>query len=389
MLSDQELKSLYRQFSSWEVMVGMVGFNNNFIRDVYDMRIQMHPKVVLEPLSMLEYKRNMLKYLHKQYVYEVPINYTDEELLTNRTRNNTKITKELNKLIREQSKNYHTFSSLQELDYFHKLRYDDNKYYITADVFDILYAYSEIQTCLSPEGENQANFLEMLASPYFYLVSDLHNSVRMGLLIDYEKKKVFLNKVYGSYDSMIVMTVIKHFVSMGFEFVKNISYFHDDFVNLSYIDTYNCYHQEMIEAMGYDSYLKEIAYSHENVNNLFSLPEGIKVERDLFTGDRPEENVSVSFSLWGNEFGIVSQYERICGSCGDIVDANDFDDDQYCCHFCAEYHCDYCEINYDESDMYDDMTCLNCHHEMLQDAHIDYLIDLEREKIYEESGTYE
>lgn len=388
MLSSNELSRLQNLFQPWEEEI-RTGFNRDFIREVYEMRVQMKPREILEPLDMLEYKRNMLRYLDKYYVYKVPVHYTDQELLTNRTKNNVKVTKELTKIIKEQSEKFNTYGTLQELDYFHRLRYEDNKYCITADVGEILYAYQEIQTCLSPGGENQAHLIELLASPYFYLVTDLHRSVRMGILVDYENKKVFLNNVYGSYDSMVVMAVINHFIIMDFDFVKSMSYFHDDYPRLSYLDNYNCSHQEMIEAMGYGASIVDNIPFNERVNNIFALPRDIEVERDLFTGAKNTEYVSVGFALWGNEAGIVTEDERICGSCGEVVDASDFDDDYITCHYCAEHYCSACDNYYDIDDMWDDDTCHMCHMEMVEDARAEYVADLKREEKLEERLSYE
>lgn len=375
-------------FDDWRNYI-YAEFNKNFIEDIIHMRNQMKPREVIEPIDMLRYKKTLLKIIKDRYnIKDINFNYTNGELTRNRTKENMKITKQLTNIIKNNTTRCHVMHNtygvpvIPELDFFHKLRFEDNEYYITADTLDILYAYKEIQTCLSAGGENQGHFIELLASPYFYLVTDKHDSVRMGLLIDHENKKVFMNAVYGSYDMMMPMAVIQHFVLSDYEFVKSMDYFHREYVWLDYVDSYTCVHQDIIEAMGFDHLIVE--RFDKSIESMFKLPKGIEIHNDLIIDKAPVGgNKTFSFTLWSTNGAILFGDRRLCESCGDIVDVDDYNDDDGHCTYCDYYYCEGCgyEFNYDE--MHDEYQCINCY-ENSEEGRMDYYADMAHEIRLEE-----
>ena len=98
-------------------------------------------------------------------------------------------------------------------------------------------AYTKIGTCVSPEGDNQSNMLKFLVSPHTYIAYDEDFSARMMIYANFDKKTVFLHNVYGNYDYMFALTIVKYFVDNGFAFSGDLS---DGFMQ-GYMSLYGSY----------------------------------------------------------------------------------------------------------------------------------------------------
>jgi hypothetical protein len=349
-----------------------------FFEDVIQMRDSMRQKEVIDQIPMLEYKKLLLEVINTKYGVELSFN--DAELIHNRTATNMKVTKNIKREL--DLKNNFRYGSFPEIDYFHKLKYEDNEYFITSNPFDIVEGYREIQTCLSAGGENQSNLFELLASPYYYMLTDLRTSIRMNLFINHESKNVFISQIYGSYDYMAVFSVINHFILSGYKFSNSFNDFGQD--EISYVDRFESPFIREIDIMNGN-------YVHQDdrvgVMSLFEVPKTIdfKVTRDFFTGINTIENRTVEEALWTQNQFVTFNSKRFCYECQGVVDADEFDDDSSMCYYCAESHCHGCgqTIYYDELG-HDMGVCPSCFEDFYPERYEEYIAEQKAEEKFEE-----
>lgn len=333
-----------------------------YFQNVVRLREAMGPDVPIKNLPDLSYKRFLLELINKKY--NLNLSFSDAELIQNRTKDNMKVTKNIKRAIDLQ--NSYTYHSIVELDYFNKPRYENNKYYITADPIEIVHMYSGISTCLSPGGENQGVIFELLASPYYYMLTDIHDSIRLNLYIDHENKVVFMNSIYGSYDQMAVFSVIRHFVSEGYQISKHARYFlgGDD---LQYIDNWETPFTEEVKIMGYD-FLSTSEDDRSRSTNIHKIPKSLNFEKreDFITGIYHEEDYLDQTTItrfWSSSYAICHVDYRFCPECSSLVDEYDFDEDAILCYECSNSYCFGCGEYYEEHNMATDFgtnICMDC-----------------------------
>jgi hypothetical protein len=334
------------------------------------MRKQMLPDVLLNPIDMLTYKKALLSNIQKKY--QISVNFSDEELIENRTKNNEKVTKILHREVTKDrdENNFRPAYGDQTLDYFHKPKFPDNQYFITASPTELVHLYSRIETCVTYDGSNSGQMYHMLASPYVYLVSDSKLSARMAIMVDPERKIFILGRVYGSFDVMMEMVLVKHFKDLGYAYIENLyQFFETD--DVSYIDSHQTGGKEMLEYFGVPaarSKEKEVEgfnYRMTDTKDYFQKLEGMKVPFDIISGStlRDDQTLTTTFYVRSHEGGIITDfYTHYCGSCGSLVDEGDYDFDSESCLDCSYYeYCNDCGENVDRDFYeYDYDMCRSC-----------------------------
>jgi hypothetical protein len=262
--------------------------HNNFAQNVFNLKKGMKEKITLKPLDMLEYKKTIIRELQNEYTSEfknITLAFSDSELLNNRIEfgknKNQKITKLLSNILKSE----YEYRTDQRLDYFHKLKSENNEYYIDNDPIKLLESYTKIETCVSPNGSNQGNIFMFLLSPYTYIAYDKKLNVRQLLYINFEKKKVFLHNVYGNYDNMFSMVIVKYFVDNDFFFVKDIDNFFID-KGIIYRDSSYCEYLHLVEIFNG----KILNEKRKNKTHLFEKPNWYKVNGDYLVNSVELEN---------------------------------------------------------------------------------------------------
>jgi hypothetical protein len=262
--------------------------HSNFAQNVFNIRKGMKEKIILKPIDMIEYKKIIIKELIKEYKSEfknITLAFSDSELKNNRIdfgkNKGQKITKYLSNILRSE----YEYRTDQRLDYFHKLKNENNEYYIDNDPIKMLELYSKIGTCVSPNGSNQGNIFMFLLSPYTYIAYDKKLNVRTLLYIDFEKKKVFLHNEYGNYDYMFSIALIDYFVKNDFHFVKELDHFFID-KGFVYRDGNFCENLSLIETLNG----KVLNQERVNKTHLLEKPKWYKVNGDLLLHSVELEN---------------------------------------------------------------------------------------------------
>ena len=335
---------------------------DDYVDNIFEVRSGMVEKAFVEPLCMIDYKRLLLKEISNSHasVQKANLEITDEELEQNRfltgENKGRKVTKILSELIAGE---YNRTD--QRLDYFNKLRKKNISYFISGEPLDFLSAYSVIETCLSPGGCNQSNLIKMLFSPYSYIATDESKTVRMLIYANYERKQVVLNNIYGSYDEMFAMSIVKHYRDLGFDFHTNLNEIFDT-EYLGYVDTYQGRFLHYAKALNAnvvnDSVMERI--------DLFERPSWVTYKGDGFvqTFDDVKTSNFTLYSEFHDSSGIRYKHEHYCNSCGNIVNDDEFDFDYEECQDCAGRHnycrsCDSDNICDDDFD-FDRDVCNNC-----------------------------
>lgn len=341
----EEIKGLLREWLD-ETYVEL---NPYFIENMIEIRKDMPNEIEIPIVSMLDYKKTIIKELEKDYsnIGECNFKFTDEELEKNRfmtgSQADRKITKVLSELIKESR-----YSDDQRIDYFHKLRNPNVEYKIYSSIEEIATRYKEVETCLSPGGSNQSNIFRHLYSPYAYLIGDREGNSRMLAYIDFKNKYVFLHRVYGAYDLMLEISAVKYFVDNDFLFVRSL---HRHFYGVgmfNYIDASQTEGQRYIEYFGGKFKAEE---NEEETVHLFKKPENAKIldrygnisdEFDAFKDERLRYKELTINATLNDSLGIRNSNEYCCSNCGEIVDSDDYDFDYECCSACSNTNNNYC-----------------------------------------------
>lgn len=317
-----------------------------------EIRSGMHPRIELEPIDMLTYKKAILFDFSREYGFIEDMSFSDMEIENNRflggVHKDRKITKVLTELIKQEL----PYRTEQRLDFFSKLRKPNNKYYIDSDPIKLMEAYTKIGTCVSPEGDNQSNMLKFLVSPHTYIAYDEDFSARMMIYANFDKKTVFLHNVYGNYDYMFALTIVKYFVDNGFAFSGDLS---DGFSAgyMSYTDSHSSRFMNHVEFFGG---LRGIPYpeKREERTNLWTQPSWYHSHIDAISGGHLYDHTYTALFDFHDGSGYILEegYEH-CRECGEIVSGDDYDFDTEMCNSCSDYRnwCDECQ-EYHSADDY-------------------------------------
>lgn len=340
-------------------------------------------KTSITELSMITYKRVILEMIRQRYEKDTEIgDFSDEELLENRVKSipelkDMKITKFLSNKIKSVSQ----YASTQELDFFHKLPTDNNEYFVSGDPLDILNAYKEVSTCVSPGGDNIANIFQFLAAPMIHIAFDKNIDTRMLVFID-EKNKVFAtNLVYGKFNLMLEISVIKHFIDKGYNYsLHNTDYFSG--AGLCYSESNRAFPEKVVTLLR-GSMQPKLEYFDRT--NLFQRPEGFDYKGDVITGSSYTSDLTHDDEIRSGSGMLMYDHEAYCGSCGYITDSDEYDYDMDMCYSCRsdephEYCNDCCEYRYEHEMDYDNGICNFCQERL--DEQAEYEADLAREEQY-------
>lgn len=369
--TETQIKDFEHMFFEWK-NEAYFSFREDFAQNILQIRSGMQPRIELEMATMIEYKRAIIEELENDFprVKEANFTFTDEELENNRIASGPnagrKITKVLTKALDDEGGGYR---NEQRLDYFNKLRLTENSYFIDSDPMVFMEFYLKVQTCVSPGGDNQSNLLKFLASPYVYIAGDKAKSVRMLIYADFDRKRVFLHPIYGSYDSMFALTVVKYFVQNGFTFIRYLSNaFEADF--MSYTDRTNISFMPQIKFFNGD--ISEENFDFDERTKLFSRPSWVTYEGDAYADEGSEfipnkdllKSYTITFNFHDTSMGILSKDSQFCYSCDQIVNDDDYDYDSEMCYDCAAhnhycYECDSEHVHDDNWD-YEMEMCSSC-----------------------------
>lgn len=342
-----------------------------YFNDVEDLRQYCMPRFELQQIPMLEYKNIIVKTLELDYPEAISnYSFTPAELLNNRVNTdklakgeeNMKLTKFLAKKIKETGKCY---KFEQRLDYFHKIGSSDESYFISGDPIDIVNLYRDIETCISPSGENASSMLQMLVSPFVYIAYSSNHLCRMLLYIDIERKLFATGSVYGKYNKMFELTVLKWFKENGYTMAKN-AYDLFSTTHSYYVDNVNGGAITSAKAMNLSLLEKT-----ENITrvDLFKKPVEIKNKNyDFITGEKAtcEIDSTVINDIRTSGEYILTEDQAYCYECGGIVGSEHFDYDSDLCYDCSEsvLYCDDCgETFYEEDFVLSADLCISCYEE--------------------------
>lgn len=327
--------------NQWEVDVP---FSEGYEDRISEIKSGMLEKQTIKPIEMLKYQRLILKCIERSESISLPA-FTEEELNKNfyicdEYPTGIKVTKYVNKIINAR---YNLGRQDSRLDYFNKLRYDDNEYYIDSNPFLFVELYRNIQTCVSPGGENQGNIFRLLASPYIYIAYDKRKKVRTLIFADDKNKRVFLNPVYGEYDLMFIFSIVDHYIKLGYSFIKDIElYFENDSI---YKDSDELSFSDIVEFMGAQIFSDSMkVYPH-----LLDRPSWITFEGDVYTGKIYDNMRLTTYE------DFYEMYE--CYKCGGRFYEDDYDFDSECCHSCSDVYCDVCDEYFDQEHYDWDYDC--------------------------------
>ena len=369
--NETQIENFEDMFSKWKDEA-YFSFREDYSQNILQIRAGMQPRIELEMASMIEYKRAIIEELKGEYssLREANFTFTDEELENNRIASGPnagrKITKVLTETLEDASGYYR---NEQRLDYFNKLRLADNSYFIDNDPMVFMEFYLKVKTCVSPGGGNQSNLLKFLASPYVYIAGDKAKSVRMLIYADFDRKRVFLHPIYGSYDAMFSLTVVKYFVQNGFTFIRFLSGgFEADFMSYEDRSTISFIPQiKFFNGNLFSGYL-----DHSERTELFARPSWVTYEGDAYADERDEnipnknllKNYTMAFNFHDTERGIFPKDRQYCTSCERTISDDDYDYDAEMCYDCAShnhycYECDEDHIH-DSNWDYDMEMCVYC-----------------------------
>ena len=357
----------------------------NFFENVMEIRSGMQSRITLPQLGLLDYKRNLIVELKDEYsaLKEDGLNFTNEELMANRIQEGKnrgqKVTKYISNII---SKSY-PHRTEQRIDYFNKPKYDDNEFYIEKDPLELMQSYISVDTCVSPQGSNQSNMLKFLFSPYIYVAYDKRKSVRMLIYADFDRKVVFLNGLYGSYDAMMPMAVVKYFVENNFTFgYRTTHIFDDDF--LTYKDRNICAFEHLV-----NQYNGKMTSQLENgnalgVKDLFARPSWVTYTGDGMIHGHRAIDYTTQYNIKGDDSFIGERERCYCNSCDSYHDEDDFDYNTDLCSNCYNdnyRYCDHCGDDHPTDDYnFDEQACETCAQEIIEQRQEEEKEELEQKE---------
>jgi hypothetical protein len=342
----------------------------DFFESVMELAEYKIDKTYVPAIPMIDYKRAIVGMVN-DIVKERQVNYyfTDEELLENRIINDLsnkdmKITKLLTKKVKEVS----NYMSTQFLDYFNKLPIENDEYYISGNPIDILESYIEVDTCVSPGGDNIANIFQFLVSPMVHVAFTKDKSSRMLVFVDQEKKIAATNRVYGKYNLMLEFSVLKWLGRNGYSVAEKFNdYFSSD--GLYYSESRGSDMRLLLEH--FDIPMESPVNFSERVD-MFVRPKGLKTVGDLITGssysyasDDVVEHLTTTSDLRSASGMLLFSDEEFCRECGDVISNDYYNYDFEMCSYCYEdaeiNYCEECgnDYSYDNFDL-DENMCNHC-----------------------------
>jgi hypothetical protein len=334
----------------------------DFPNVVFDIRKNILESVQIPKIDMLTYKKAIIHQIQKEFENTRSYSFTDEELLENRIKNipqakDMKITKLLTKQI---TKERRYLNGDQRLDYFHKLPTETKEYFITGNPVTMARMYFDVDTCISPDGENQAAIFQYLLSPYFYLVysSDFKN--RMLVAINEDKKMITASRVYGGYDFMMSASFAKWCVDKGYIFAERYFYMlHTD--GFQYIDSPDIGITQLVEYFGGDVYGE---HKREFIVSAMQKPSHCTFVNDAITNEKMySEDLITAEHIHSNCSHIMTANTEYCCECGELVDSYGYDEYESMCSSCASDHnyCEGCDEYHSQSDYdFDKNMCDYC-----------------------------
>lgn len=378
MMSMEKIEMFREAYKPWESET-FFDRQENWIENVFEVRSGMHPKIEIQPVDMMLYKKTILEELMLDFTKKSPfdsddsniakidMNFTEQELIENRIsqgpNSGQKITKLLHKAM------YGTDGrTLQVLDFFHKLRTENNVSTIESCPIAMLEAYTRVQTCISAGGQNQSSILKYLFSPFTYIINSGSKKSRMVAFIDFPNKKVFLNPVYGEFDKMFEISVIQYFIKEGFEFLDDFRYFSVD--DSYYVDRHEFPYKTVVKILNgkiFDVYKNGQSYSKD----IFQKPDWVKYKGDgLAINNNYYEGLTTSLELHDQD-GIYDSESYFCSQCGCTVGVDEYNFDCECCYECSndyeEEHtyCEKCGSTVDNDDYdFENDCCYDCAEEL-------------------------
>jgi hypothetical protein len=330
-----------------------VHFNmrKDYVDVVLDIRKNMLDDIYIPKVDMLTYKKAIVGQIQYEYENTREYNFSDKELLENRIQDlneykDMKITKLLSKQIQ---KNRRYPANDQRLDYFHKLPSENKEYFITGDPAILTRMYIDVDTCVSPDGENQAAFLQYLLSPYLYMIYSNDYKNRMLVILDKERKMITTSRVYGGYDFMMGLSFAKWCVDNGYSFVDR-NYKIIDTDNLQYIDSSDESIARLIEYFNGDIIDEYVSPKL----SVFNKPEHCTFQGDALTAHHIPIDLPISTMerIHSSHSSIMDSTTEYCDECGCHVGTDEYDSSEGVCYGCAENHnyCDNCDEYHHSSD---------------------------------------
>lgn len=326
----------------------------DYVDVVLDIRKDILDDIYIPKVDMLTYKKAIIHQIQDEYEGTRDYRFSDKELLENRIQEaseykDMKITKLLSKQIQ---KNRRYSANDQRLDYFHKLPSENKEYFMTGDPSMMARMYIDVDTCISPDGENQAAILQYLLSPYLYIVYSSDYKNRMLVVLDKERKMITTSRVYGGYDFMMGLSFAQWCIDNEYSFVDR-NYKLMDVDSLQYIDSSDESIGRLVSYFGgdvIDDFVKPKLHP-------FSKPEHCTFEGDALTGHYMSDSyasVSTNERIHSTSSSIMDGSIEHCPECGDHVSVHDYDEYEGMCHDCASNHnyCNNCD-EYHHSNDYD------------------------------------
>lgn len=341
----------------------------DFANVVFDIRKNMMKEIAIPKLDILTYKKAIIHQIQEDYNNIREFHFTDDELLENRIKNtpavkDMKITKLLSKQIAKQRR---YASTDQRVDYFHKPADENREYFLTGNPITMARMYLDVDTCISPEGENQASIFQYLVSPYFYILysSDFKN--RMLVIIDEENKRISASRVYGSYDFMMSASFAKWCVDNGYTFADR-NYFILDTDDIHYLDATDQGITSLVKYFGGDLIDN---YSQRITVDPFQKPAHCTFVCDAITNKSPFnsyvcDNRTVFEKIHSSCSHIMDESTEYCPECGCLTHPEDFDHSEGMCADCSANHnyCEGCDHYYHEDEYnFEHSLCTDCAYE--------------------------
>jgi len=357
----EQMNELDKYLHEWK---GNLTFRlrEDFPSVVFDIRKNMLESIPIPKVDMLTYKKAIIHQIQKEFQNTRGYSFTDEELLENRIKNipeakDMKVTKLLTKqIIKERM----YLSGDQRLDYFHKLPTETKEYFITGNPVTMARMYYDVDTCISPDGENQAAIFQYLLSPFFYLVysSDFKN--RMLVAINEDKKMITASRVYGGYDFMMSASFAKWCVDKGYTFSARYFYMlHTD--GFQYLDATDMDITQLVLYFGgvvHDEHKTELMVS------AMQKPLHCTFVNDAITNDHMySEDLITAEHIHSNCSHIMTADTEYCCECGELVDSYNYDEYESMCSSCAADHnyCELCDEYHSNQDFdFDRDICIYC-----------------------------
>lgn len=392
---NEHRETFYRHLNAYDTRDILRG---DFYETVMEIRKGMIPRTRFEKLDMLKYKRAILFMVKEKFRDNFTYDFTDDEVIENRVKTikgleNTKITKVISKAIKE---NDNVFSrDTKFLDYFHKLQDEDEEYYLSSDPNDLLQAYSDVSTCVSPNGDNIANIFQFLTSPYIYIAYTKRNILgehdkeiknRAIVYLDFANRVFSLGQIYGSFNMMFELALLSFLRREEFNISTSVqSYFNLE--TLHYMESGTGDLQYYASFFGMKDLRKD---SYDKRISIHSKPYYINVENDAITGDGIfglgiTTKHLINIGIKSARGTLLDEYEEICGDCGEIVGSEYYDYDYELCDSCLQYadrnYCERCDNSFPDSefDMHMDM-CNSCAYEAEEEDNADEQYERHRDE---------